>query len=128
MKTVCCSDKCERWFDCALHETNNEGINYCEDFYNFGSGSISSEGCTEHWWCSEKGNWGMFVQVEHEWNKLYERTPPVNKRVELKVIVDGEERFFIDKLTPMMNGNYIWHYGDYDGCEVKAWRHLPLKT
>lgn len=128
MKTVCCSNQCERQFDCSLHSINNEGINYCEDFYNFGSGSISSEDCTEHWWCSEKGNWGMFVQVEHEWNDLTEVTPPVNKKVELRVFVDGKERIYEDRLIPLVNGNYIWQYGDYDGCHVESWRHLPLKT
>ena len=129
MRTVCCSNECERQFECALHSINNEGTNYCENFYNFGSGSISSEGCTEHWWCSEKGNWGMFEQVEHKWNDLTEVTPPVNKSVELKVVVDAEERIYTDRLIPMMDGTYIWQYGDYSGCdEVVAWRKLPLKT
>ena len=128
MRTVCCSNECERQFECALHSINNEGTNYCENFYNFGSGSISSEGCTEHWWCSEKGNWDMFVQVEHKWNNMWEITPPVYKSVELKVFVDDEERVYEDELIPMMNGNYIWHYGDYSDCRVVAWRHLPLKT
>lgn len=53
MKTVCCSNQCERYFECANSDINNDGINYCENFYDFGSGSISSEGCTEHW-CAAK--------------------------------------------------------------------------
>lgn len=63
MKTVCCS-KCERQYECANHAINNEGMNYAEDFYNFGSGSLSSGGLKENFLCSELGNWGMFVPVE----------------------------------------------------------------
>lgn len=127
MLTVCCSNECERRFECAKADINNEGINYCEDFYNFGSGSISSEGCTERWWCSEKGNWGMFEQVEHKWNNLTEIAPPVSKEVEIKVLVDDEGknyRIYTDRLIPLVNGNYIWQYGDYSGYCVEAWRHI----
>ncbi len=129
MKTVCCSSQCERKAECANHAINNEGTNYCEDFYNFGSASLSSEGRKETWWCSALGNWGMFTQVVHEWNKLYEKTPPVNIEVELKFIENGKERTQVNKLIPMMNGKYVWAYCDYDDCdEVVAWRKLPLKT
>ena len=63
MKTVCCSN-CERQYECANHAINNEGMNYAEDFYNFGSGSISSGGLKDNFLCGELGNWGMFVQIE----------------------------------------------------------------
>lgn len=64
MKTVCCSNKCEKQLECANHAINNEGMNYAEDFYNFGSGSLSSGGLKENFLCSELGNWGMFVPIE----------------------------------------------------------------
>lgn len=129
MKTVCCSNQCERYFECANADINNDGINYCENFYDFGSGSISSEGCTEHWRCSEKGNWGMFEQVEHKWNDLTEISPPVNKEVELKIVINGEERIYTDRLIPMIDCTYSWQYGDYSGCDGEAaWRYLHLKT
>ena len=60
------------------------------------------------------------------WIKTNERAPILNQEVYLKVMVDGEERTYIDKLIPMMNGTYIWAYGDYSGCEVLEWKK-PLK-
>lgn len=54
----------------------------------------------------------------NNWIKMYEQVPPINEVVELKVIVNGEERIYLDKLIPMQNGTYIWIYCDYDGCEV----------
>ena len=54
------------------------------------------------------------------------KTPPVNEDVELKVIYNGEERIYINKLVPMQNGIYKWCYCDYDNCdEVVAWRKKP---
>lgn len=59
----------------------------------------------------------------NEWIKTYEQAPPINEEVELKVIVDGRERIYINKLIPMWNGTYRWCYCDYDNCdEVVAWR------
>ena len=57
-----------------------------------------------------------------KWIKMYEQVPPLNEEVELKVIIDGEERIYINKLIPMMNGTYIWAYCDYNGDEVVEWR------
>jgi hypothetical protein len=44
----------------------HDGIESVEDYYWFGSGSISLEGCTEHWWCGPHGNWGMFTPIDVE--------------------------------------------------------------
>lgn len=66
---ACCSLRCERWRKCANHTSNprgHDGIESVEDYYWFGSGSISSEGCTEHWWCGPHGNWGMFSPIDVE--------------------------------------------------------------
>lgn len=64
MRTVCCSIQCERQDECANHAINNEGMNYCEDFYNFGWASFSDEGYEEGHVCSELGNWAMFEPIE----------------------------------------------------------------
>ena len=61
-----------------------------------------------------------------EWIKTSERVPPLNAEVYLKVMVNGEERIYIDKLIPMMNGTYIWAYGDYSNCEVVEFKE-PFK-
>ncbi len=66
---ACCSGQCERKHLCA-HNTANpretDGWENVEDYYWYGSGSISSEGCTEHWWCGPHGNWGMFTPINVE--------------------------------------------------------------
>lgn len=66
---ACCSSRCERRHLCA-HYTGNpretDGLESVEDYYWYGSGSISSEGCTEHWWCGPHGNWGMFTPANVE--------------------------------------------------------------
>jgi hypothetical protein len=59
------------------------------------------------------------------WIKLYEQVPPLYEDVELKVIVNGEERIYLNKLIPMLNGTYIWAYCDYNGSEVIGWRKRP---
>ena len=66
MKTTCCSDKCERKFECAKHCINNEGISVCEDFYSFGSGTMTENGCEIKHWCGSLGNWGMYQCVGSE--------------------------------------------------------------
>lgn len=98
MKTVCCSN-CERQHECANHAINNEGMNYAEDFYNFGSGSISSGGLKENFLCSELGNWGMFVPIEKKtdyqqwkdwfdkWNVFYREETWNSGQKEL--VIDG---------------------------------------
>ena len=66
---ACCSSKCERRHLCA-HNTMNpreiSGWETVEDYYWYGSGSISSQGCEEHWWCGPHGDWGMFVPINVE--------------------------------------------------------------
>lgn len=66
-----------------------------------------------------------YVGKERRWNDLTEVSPPVNKEVELKITINGEERIYIDRLIPMMNCTYIWQYGDYSGCDGEAaWRYI----
>lgn len=63
MKTVCCSNKCEKQTYCANHAINNEGTNVCEDFYSFGSGTMSENGCEIKYWCGELGEYKMYEPV-----------------------------------------------------------------
>ena len=66
---ACCSSQCKRARKCANYIGNPRETDRCEnveDYYWYGSGSISSEGCTEHWWCGQHGNWGMFTPVDVE--------------------------------------------------------------
>lgn len=66
---ACCSSQCERRHLCAHNTVNPRetyGLETVEDYYWYGSGSISSEGCTEYWWCGPHGNWGMFTPINVE--------------------------------------------------------------
>ena len=56
------------------------------------------------------------------WVDFTKQAPPIEEEVDLKFIQDGEEKIVEDKLIPMMNGTYIWAYGNYSGCEVIAWK------
>ena len=59
------------------------------------------------------------------WIKMYEKTPPVGEDVELKVIYNGEERIYVNRLMATHTGIYKWVYCDYDDCDkVVAWRSI----
>ena len=60
----CCSTKCEKQSECGLHCYNSFGTHQVEDFSSYGSGSISSEGITENWWCGSLGNYKMFTPIK----------------------------------------------------------------
>lgn len=66
---TCCSSECERKHLCA-HYINNPrettGYESVENYYTFGFGSISSEGCTTRWECGPHGGWGMFAPINVE--------------------------------------------------------------
>ena len=66
---ACCSSQCERKHLCA-HYIDNPRETYngenIEDYYWFGSSSISSEGCEENWWCGSHGDWRMFTPINVE--------------------------------------------------------------
>ena len=64
---ACCSSECERKHLCVHYVGNPRGtdkIESVESYYWFGSGSISSEGCENHWWCGPHGDWGMFTPID----------------------------------------------------------------
>ena len=64
MKTLCCSDKCKKRFECAKADINNKGMHCVEDYYSFGSGTMTENGCEIEHWCGEMGNYKMFEPIE----------------------------------------------------------------
>ena len=66
MSTLCCSNVCKKQTECARHSMNNEGMHYVEDFYSFGSGTLTNDGCKIECWCGELGNYKMFKPIEEE--------------------------------------------------------------
>ena len=128
-RTLCCSDTCEKRFECGRSHINHIGTHYVEDYSSFGTGTHTGHGCEIKYWCGKLGDYKMFEQIEHEWVKLFKQAPPINEDVELKVLYGEEERIYINRLIHMWNGQYVWAYCDYNDCdEVVAWRKRPLKT
>ena len=64
MKTVCCSYECGRRLECDKHAINNYGTNACHDFYGYGSGAITEDGCEVKYWCGELGNYQLFEPIK----------------------------------------------------------------
>lgn len=64
METFCCSDKCEKRFECARVNINNEGTHFVENFYSFGTGTFADNGCKVKYWCGELGNYKMFEPIK----------------------------------------------------------------
>ena len=66
---ACCSSICERRHKCANYIDNPRETpkwEHIEDYYWYGSASLSSKGCEEYWWCGPRGGWGMFVPINVE--------------------------------------------------------------
>ena len=66
----------------------------------------------------------FMTKEEDTWIKLYEKVPPINRNVELKIVINGEEKVQVNKLIPMMDGSYKWSYCNYNDKEVIAWREI----
>lgn len=62
--TTCCSEKCDKRFDCAKHCFNKVGTYPSEDYSTFGSGTITPDICTVNYWCGSLGNYKMFEPIE----------------------------------------------------------------
>lgn len=75
MRTLCCSDICERRPECARHAINNKGTHSVIDFYRCDSEELSSNNrYREYHWCGERGNWERFESLkltEEEFVRLY---------------------------------------------------------
>lgn len=64
MEALCCSDKCEKRFECARADINNEGTHCVENWYSFGTGTMTENGCQIDHWCGKLGNYKMFEPME----------------------------------------------------------------
>lgn len=61
----------------------------------------------------------------YKWNDFSELAPPINRRVQLKVVAKGIERYADDILIPLTNGTYAWLNDQYADCDVILWRYSP---
>ena len=68
-RTLCCSLTCEKRFECAKADINNEGTHCVEDYSHFGTGTFTDNGCEIEHWCGKLGDYKMFEPIE---NKLQE--------------------------------------------------------
>ena len=53
---------------------------------------------------------------------LKDKLPKLNELVDVKIVVDGKERFYVDTLVQTKDGRYRWLYNSYGNCEI-AWKH-----
>lgn len=67
--TTCCSERCERRFDCANHCFNKVSTYPSEDYSTFGSGTVTSDIMVNHW-CGQFGNYQMFKPIEETEQKI----------------------------------------------------------
>lgn len=63
-RTLCCSDTCEKRFECDRSHINHIGTYYVEDYSSFGTGTYTDNGCEIKHWCGKEGNYKMFEPIE----------------------------------------------------------------
>lgn len=90
MGTVCCSNECEKKFECAKHCLNVKGDCCVEDFSHFGTCTYTDNGCEVNHWCGESGNYKMFE--------------PVSKRMSVDELVEKFYKVNVNILDE--NGNF----------------------
>ena len=61
---LCCSVDCRKAKECDLYYTNHLGTYQVEDFSNYGSCSISSEGIKANYVCGELADYKLFAPVK----------------------------------------------------------------
>ena len=64
METCCCSSHCKKYLYCQLADINNEGMNFVNDYHEWGSGTFTDEGCVIEHYCGELGDYKMFEPVK----------------------------------------------------------------
>ena len=64
MDTLCCSDTCEKKFECNRNSINHVGMHYVEDYSRFGSGTFTDTGCKIEHWCGKLGDYKMFEPIK----------------------------------------------------------------
>lgn len=62
-------------------------------------------------------------EIPKKWYFLKDRFPKLNELVEVKIIVDGEERCYLDQLMQTKDGKYRWLYNYYGNAEI-FWRRV----
>lgn len=62
--TYCCSDTCEKKFECGRHSYNHTGLCYVEDYSSYGSGTFTDNGCEVEYWCGKLGDYKMYEPVK----------------------------------------------------------------
>ena len=71
---LCCSERCEKKNQCALYYRNPQPeyrkYDNVEPLAEFGSGSMSLEGCHVDYWCGPWGDYKMFSPIPNQ--VLYE--------------------------------------------------------
>lgn len=63
-RTLCCSDTCEKRFECDRSHINHIGTYYVEDYSSFGTGTYTDNGCEIEHWCGKLGDYKMFEPIE----------------------------------------------------------------
>lgn len=83
-RTLCCSDTCEKRFECDRSHINHIGTYYVEDYSSFGTGTYTDNGCEIEHWCGKLGEYKMFEPIKKtsdyqqwkdwldKWNVKYE--------------------------------------------------------
>lgn len=72
-RTLCCSDTCEKRFECDRSHINHVGTYYVEDYSRFGTGTYTDDGCKIEHWCGKDGDYKMFEPIEEI--KVEEKIP-----------------------------------------------------
>ena len=82
---ACCSVRCEKALTCKRRYI--EG--FCEDYYSFGSGGISSDGdLVENYWCGPQGDYKMYIPIDksiiiNEFNKVIKMSEDIGYPIKL---------------------------------------------
>ena len=62
--------------------------------------------------------WFDAYEEEKKWHLLKDKSPQLNKLVSVKIIVNGEERVYLDYLVYIDNEVYQWAYNNYGNAEI----------
>ena len=63
-RTLCCSDTCEKRFECDISHINHIGTYYVEDYSSFGTATYADNDCVVEHWCGKFGDYKMFKPIE----------------------------------------------------------------
>ena len=69
-RTLCCSNTCEKRFECGMSYMNNIGTHYVEDYSSFGTGTYTDNVCKIEHWCGKLGDYKMFKSIKKEEEKI----------------------------------------------------------